>query len=191
MSPKWNRPWSAPWGAVWSGSTSGFSHDVDHFLSVLCWNNICMATYVIRPTLKICRFAVLLPTHQNWPYPKNIIGPPLKISLFPLNLTLSKREESFGKIFFSSSKKVNEFQNMRKSCSMTKPTKWPGHPAKTQIRLIIRPAWSESSLSAWRNLGILATQWTDNKDSDQTGRMPRLIWVFAGCTGSGTGKEGI
>ena len=24
---------------------------------------------------------------------------------------------------------------------------------------------------------------TDNEDSDQTGRMPRLIWVFAGHTG--------
>ena len=23
----------------------------------------------------------------------------------------------------------------------------------------------------------------DSEDSDQTGQMPRLIWVFAGCTG--------
>ena len=30
-------------------------------------------------------------------------------------------------------------------------------PAKTQISLGIRPVWSESSLSAWRNLGSLAT----------------------------------
>ena len=37
-------------------------------------------------------------------------------------------------------------------------------PAKTYISLGIRPVWSESSLS------------------DQTGRKPRLIWVFAGCT---------
>ena len=34
----------------------------------------------------------------------------------------------------------------------TKPTKWPLHPAKTQISLDIRPVWSESSLSAWRNI---------------------------------------
>ena len=46
-------------------------------------------------------------------------------------------------------------------------------PAKTQIC----PVWSESSLSAWRNLGSLATHWAHSKDSDQTGRMPRLIWV--------------
>ena len=32
-------------------------------------------------------------------------------------------------------------------------------PAKTQISLGIRPVWSESSLSAWRNLGSLATYW--------------------------------
>ena len=55
-------------------------------------------------------------------------------------------------------------------------------PAKTQISLGIRPVWSESSL---------CTQWVakdpsflhaDSEDSDQTGRMPRLIWVFAGRT---------
>ena len=55
-------------------------------------------------------------------------------------------------------------------------------PAKTQISLGIRPVWSESSLSAWRKLGSLATHWADSEDSDQTGRMPRLIWVFAGHT---------
>ena len=48
---------------------------------------------------------------------------------------------------------------------MTKPTKWPVRPAKTQVSLGIRPVWSEkfslglrpvwseSSLSAWRKLG--------------------------------------
>ena len=40
---------------------------------------------------------------------------------------------------------------------MTKPTKWHVRPAKTQISLGIRPVWSESSLSAWRKLGSLAT----------------------------------
>ena len=67
------------------------------------------------------------------------------------------------------------------SCLMTKPTK-DVRPAKTQISLDIRPIWSESSL---------CTQWVakdpsflhaNSKDSDQTGRTPRLIWVFAGRT---------
>ena len=34
------------------------------------------------------------------------------------------------------------------SHGMTKPTKWPVRPAKTQISLGIRPVWSESSLCA-------------------------------------------
>ena len=42
-------------------------------------------------------------------------------------------------------------------------------PAKTQISLGIRPVWSESLLSAWRNIGALATHWAHSKDSDQTG----------------------
>ena len=56
------------------------------------------------------------------------------------------------------------------------------HPVKTQISLGIRPIWSESLLSAWRNLGPLATHWAHSKDSDQTGQMPWLIRVLAGCT---------
>ena len=62
---------------------------------------------------------------------------------------------------------------------MTKPTKWHVRPTKTQISLGIRPVWSESSLSAWRKLGSLATHWAHSEDSDQTGRM---IWVFVGRT---------
>ena len=60
--------------------------------------------------------------------------------------------------------------------------KTPVRPAKTQISLGIRPVWSESSLSAWRKLGFLAAHWADSEDSDQIGRMPRLIWVYAGRT---------
>ena len=34
----------------------------------------------------------------------------------------------------------------------------------------------------WRKFGSLTTHWAHSEDSDQTGRMPRLIWIFAGCT---------
>ena len=54
--------------------------------------------------------------------------------------------------------------------------------AKTQISLGIRPVWSESLLCAqWvaKNASFLHA---DSEDSDQTGWMPRLIWVFAGRT---------
>ena len=75
---------------------------------------------------------------------------------------------------------------------MTKPTKWPARPAKTRISLGVRPvrsesSLSESSLSAWRQLGLLATHWTHSEDTDLIGRMSRLSWVFAGCTGDFVG----
>ena len=55
-------------------------------------------------------------------------------------------------------------------------------PATTQISLGIRLVWSESSLCAqWVAKGPMFLQ-ADSEDSDQTGRMPRLIWVFAGRT---------
>ena len=65
---------------------------------------------------------------------------------------------------------------------MKKATKWSVYPAKTQTSLGIRPVWSEFLLSTWRGFGSLATHWVHSEDSDQTGRMPRLIWVFAGRT---------
>ena len=65
------------------------------------------------------------------------------------------------------------------SRDMTKPTKW----VCAQRRL--RSAWA----SAQSDQSSLCTQWVakdpsflhaDSENSDQTGRMPRLIWVFAG-----------
>ena len=63
-----------------------------------------------------------------------------------------------------------------------KTNKMTVRPAKTQISLGICLVWSES---------LLCTQWVakdpsflhaDREDSDQTGRMSRLIWVFHGRT---------
>ena len=54
--------------------------------------------------------------------------------------------------------------------------------AKTQISLDIRPVWSESSLCVQRTAKDPRFLYADSEDSDQTGRMPRLIWVFAGRT---------
>ena len=52
----------------------------------------------------------------------------------------------------------------------------------------LRSAWAstesdQSSLSTWRNLWSLGMHWAHSEDSDQTGRMTRLICVFAGLTG--------
>ena len=54
--------------------------------------------------------------------------------------------------------------------------------AKTQISLGIRPVWSESSLCAQWIAKDPSFLHADSEDSDQTGRIPRLIWVFAGRT---------
>ena len=82
----------------------------------------------------------------------------------------------------------SSLDNMRRST--TKPTKWSVRPVKAQISLGSRPIWSESSLCAQCPglNGQLRTQgffmhYADSEDSEQTGRMPRLIWVFAGRTG--------
>ena len=61
------------------------------------------------------------------------------------------------------------------SHDMTKPTKW----VCAQRRL--RSAWASATWSCPHEES-LATHWTHSEDSDQTGRMPRLIWVFAGRT---------
>ena len=57
-------------------------------------------------------------------------------------------------------------------------------PAKTQISLCIHPVWSESLLCAQWVAKDPSFLQADREDSDQTGRMPRLIWVFAGRTAS-------
>ena len=44
-----------------------------------------------------------------------------------------------------------------------KTNKMTVRAAKTQISLGIRPVWSESSLSAWRKLGSLATHWAHSE----------------------------
>ena len=64
---------------------------------------------------------------------------------------------------------------------MTKPTKWPLHPAKTQISLCIRPDWQVFAVRMKKHWVLIPIEYC--ADSDQTGRMPRLIWVFAGHKG--------
>ena len=63
-----------------------------------------------------------------------------------------------------------------------KTNKMTVRPAKTQISLGIRPVWSESSLCAQWVAKDPRFLHADSEDSVQTGRMPRLISVFAGRT---------
>ena len=79
--------------------------------------------------------------------------------------------------------RIKALQKTKLSQRMTKPTKWHVRPAKTtQISLDLRPVCSESSLCAqWVAKGP-SFLYADSEDSDQTGRMLRLIWIFAGRT---------
>ena len=60
-----------------------------------------------------------------------------------------------------------------------KTNKMTVRPSKTQVSLGIRP---ESSLCAQWVAKDPSFLRADSEDSDQTERMPRLIWVFAGRT---------
>ena len=60
-----------------------------------------------------------------------------------------------------------------------KTNKMAVRPAKIQISLGIHPVWSESSLCAQWVAKEPSFLHADSQASDQTRRMPRLIWVFA------------
>ena len=60
-----------------------------------------------------------------------------------------------------------------------KTNKMSVRPAKTLISVGIRPVWSESLLCAQWVAKDSSFIHADSEDADQTGWMPRLIWVFA------------
>ena len=67
------------------------------------------------------------------------------------------------------------------SHDMTKPAKFVC--AQRRLRsACIRPVWSETSLCAQWVAKDPRFLHVDSEDSDQTGWMPRLIWVFAWST---------
>ena len=55
-------------------------------------------------------------------------------------------------------------------------------PPHDKTNKMTSPVWSESSLCAQWVAKDPSFLHADSEDSDQTGRMPRLIWVFAGRT---------
>ena len=101
--------------------------------------------------------------------------------IFPGNITVAN---TWGKLYFL--KNIYP-ASKRAAISIIEPrhdktNKMSLHPAKTQISLGIRRVLSESSLCAqWVAKGPNFLH-EDSEDSDQAGRMPRLIWVFAGRT---------
>ena len=83
--------------------------------------------------------------------------------------------------------KIKDRLEARKSHTIWATT-WQNQQNGLCVLRMLRWAWAfaqsdQSSLSAWRNIESLATQWAQSEDPDQTGRMPRMIWVFAGHKG--------
>ena len=65
---------------------------------------------------------------------------------------------------------------------MTNPTIWPVRQLKTQISLAPTQSDQSSLFAQWIAKDLMFLH-ADSEDSNQTGRMPRLIRVFAGRTG--------
>ena len=85
--------------------------------------------------------------------------------------TASKKEPALLLHIYIASKKERkkEKQTNKMACAPSEDSDQPGHPPDQSFRFP-----HEESLSPY--LPIERTV----EDSDQTGRMPRLIWVFAG-----------
>ena len=67
---------------------------------------------------------------------------------------------------------ATSWQNQQNDCVPNEDSDQPGHsPVRSESSLC--PQWVAKDPSFLH---------ADSKDSEQTGRMPRLIWVFAGCT---------
>ena len=128
-----------------------------------------------------------------------------QISLCP-RLTMGKRPRVFFHVhIFGTSTKYRLFKLIKLDRSLSgchlfalsstimkifepphdKTNKMAVRPAKTQISLGIHPVWSKVfavRMKKKKKIGYLATLWAHSEDSDESGRMPRLIWVFAGRT---------
>ena len=100
---------------------------------------------------------------------------------FPYSFSLASVPACKCKLWIHSDRNWNRLLIIDMCAQQRLRSAWTS--AQSEISLGIRPVWSESSLSARRNIGSSATHLTHSKDSDQTGRIPRLIWVFSGRTG--------
>ena len=75
---------------------------------------------------------------------------------------------------FTQLKEPRHDKTNKMACATSENSDLPGHPPSL-IRVFAVPARRK----LWSHLAIY---WAHSEDSDQTRRMPRLIWVFAGRT---------
>ena len=97
----------------------------------------------------------------------------------PIHHCIMHRSATRPNLFLAS--KGSLFQNLFEP-PRDKTNKMTVRPAKTQISQGIRQVWSESLLCVYWAAKDPSFLHADSEDSEQTARMPRLIWVFAGRT---------
>ena len=152
---------------------------------VRVWNKVCQTISCCLPLLlsewfKSHILSFFLGRLRNM---STVFGVLYSILKWLIHVILCKyRHDQSGESIQSPCKTVFSLSKLILSLCMTKPTKWPVYPAKTQIRLYIHAGWLVSSLCAQWVAKDPAFLYADSEDSDQTGRMPSLIWVFVGCT---------
>ena len=94
------------------------------------------------------------------------------------------RNSSTGECHNHNSQPTPNLKTTKSNASrlMTKPTNWSVRPAKTPISLGNRPVWSVFAVRSMGSWGFNIYS-CDSEDTDRTGRMSRLIWIFAGRKG--------
>ena len=152
----------------------------------LAWNSLCLSSTLVPQILykanniNVC-FKFPDPTY-TW-----VFGPTLNSLLLILNKILSNMLKHCGGVGGGCSSEqcniyINYFNKIKWAATWQNQQKMSVHPSKTRISLGTCPVWSESSLCApWVAKDPMFLN-ADSEDSDQTGMMPRLIWVSAGRT---------
>ena len=155
--------------------SSGWQLSLDGFLSYFKVSIIQMRHRSRSPTF-LCKHVSHWAVDPSWNLPTSLNDPKLRlfhdyddVAQVAKNVASNLAIKSFTQRLTS---RLNDM-----SCLMAKQTKWHVCPAKPQIR----PVWSESSLSAWRTLGSLATHWAHSEDSDQTGRSESSLGAQSFC----------
>ena len=147
---------------------------------------MCRAFWYIKPSLaQTVHLTFILTVHLLM---LNTTNPWLNLILLSLIWLISSPFAKRSHTPAVQSDKLRQLRSLpelpRKICEPwhCKTNKVTVRPANTQISLGICPVWSESSLCTLWVLKDPSFLHVDSEDFDQTGWMPRLIWVFAGHT---------
>ena len=142
-------------GAIWSGY-SVFAQAWDPCVTLFC-NKVILLLF--QWTIYVLVAGIIL----EWFLRKRAVA--VIHFIYHTKLVVSEQRDSMTNIIWAAS-----WQNQQYDCAPSEDSDQPGHPSQS-----LRCPHEES-------LGPELPIWAHREDSDQTGQMPRLIWVFTGCT---------